>query len=97
MKINVLGLAVFALLLSAGGAMAVDQAAPSQSGGIATSPGVAGSRVPAESPPATGMLPGSPGPYPSQGSSAPSAGAGSSSMPAPSSSGSAAPSGANPG
>jgi len=96
MKISVLGLAVFALLLSAGGAMAVDQAAPSQSGGIATSPGVAGSRVPAETPPATGLLPGSPGPYPSQSPSAPSAGAGSTTMPAPSS-GSTAPSGANPG
>jgi hypothetical protein len=86
MKITVLGLATGCMLLGASTALAVDQ--PAQ-GGVSTSPGVVGGRTAAETPPATGLLPGSPGPYKSEGASSPPVTQGSSTAPA-SPSGSAA-------
>jgi hypothetical protein len=81
MKIAVLGLATAGMLIGASAAL--------QQGGVSTSPGVVGGRTGAETPPATGLLPGSPGPYKSEGASSPPVSAGSSTMPA-SPSGSAA-------
>lgn len=95
MKITVLSLALVALWLGATGAMAAEPGTAAR-GGVSSSPGVVGGRVPAERPPSTGLLPGSPGPYPSEGVTPPSTGTGSSAMPRPSS-GSAAPSSGNPG
>jgi hypothetical protein len=88
MNSTVLGLATASILLGASAALAVDQ--PAQQGGVSTSPGVVGGRTGAESPPATGLLPGSPGPYKSEGVSSPPVSQGSSTAPA-SPSGSAAP------
>ena len=85
MNMTVLGLATAGMLLSASAALAVDQGTPAQQGGVSTSPGVVGGRAPAERPPATGLLPGSPGPYKSEGASSPPTSEGSSTMPAPSS------------
>jgi hypothetical protein len=85
MNITVLGLATAGMLLSASAALAVDQGASAQQGGVSTSPGVVGGRVPAETPPATGSLPGSPGPYKSEGASSPPTSGGPSTTPAPSS------------
>jgi hypothetical protein len=96
MKITVLGLATAGLLLSAGIAVAIDSGPPAQQGGVSSSPGVAGGRVPAETPPDPGMLPRTPGPYPKAGVTSPSTGTGSSAVPPPSS-GSAGPSSGNPG
>jgi hypothetical protein len=98
MKISVFGLAVVALWLGATGAIAADPSTAASQSGVSSSPGVVGGRVPAETPPSTGLLPGSPGPYPSEGVTSPSTGAGSSALPSSPSSGSAAPSsGGNPG
>jgi hypothetical protein len=81
MNSTVLGLAAASMLLGASSALAVDQ--PAQQGGVSTSPGVVGGRTPAETPPATGLLPGSPGPYKSEGASSPPVSQGSSSMSTP--------------
>jgi hypothetical protein len=68
---NVTVLATAAMLLGASVALAANQGAPAQQGGVSTSPGIVGGRTPAETPPPTGMLPGSPGPYKSEGVSSP--------------------------
>jgi hypothetical protein len=80
MNITVLGLATACMLLAVSAALAADQA--TQQGGVSTSPGVVGGRTPAETPPATGLLPGSPGPYKSEGASSPPVSSGSSTAPA---------------
>jgi hypothetical protein len=83
MNITILCAAIVGLSLSTSVALA--QSAPAQQGGVSTSPGVVGGRVRAESPPATGLLPGSPGPYKTEGASSPPITEGSSTLPAPSS------------
>ncbi len=83
MNITVLGLATAGMLLGASAALALEQGAPAQQGGISTSPGVVGGRTGAETPPATGLLPGSPGPYKSEGASSPPVSQGSSSLSTP--------------